>query len=197
MNREQLLRSLEIAGTPKNVLTAMGMVAREAFVPESLSQQAWDDSALRLADGSTISQPAMVAVVLEELRLEPGLRILEIGSGSGYLLALIYAMGGFPTGIEIDPALAKESARKLAGTAKVILGDAAEVQRDPPYDRIVFSAALREIPHWAKNELKPGGFVLAPIGADTQELIRIYADGRRERTGRLCRFVPFRQNPIG
>jgi protein-L-isoaspartate(D-aspartate) O-methyltransferase len=197
MNREQLLRSLETAGTPNDVLAAMSMVQREAFVPESLAAQAWDDSALRLALGSTISQPAMVAVVLEELRLTPGLRVLEVGSGSGYLLALIYAMGSDPTGIEIDPQLAKESQGKLCGTAVVIAGDAAEVDRRPPYDRIVFSAALRNVPEWALNDLAPKGFILAPVGIDTQELVRVFADRRRERTGRLCRFVPFRQSLNG
>ena len=197
MNREQLLRNLENSGTPKDVLSAIAMVPREAFVPDNLASQAWDDCALRLAVGSTISQPAMVAVVLEELRLKPSLKVLEIGSGSGYLLALIYAMGSIPTGIEIDPDLAEESRSKLAGTATVITGDALQVDRKPPYDRIVFSAALLNLPEWAAAELNPDGFVLAPIGGETQELIRVYADGRRERTGRLCRFVPFRQNPIG
>jgi protein-L-isoaspartate(D-aspartate) O-methyltransferase len=135
----------------------------------------------------------MVAVVLEELRIEPGLRVLEVGSGSGYLLALIHAMGAEAVGIEIDTSLAEESRKHLPETVAVIEGDAATVDRKAPYDRIVFSASVTELPEWSVGDLSPGGFCLAPVGGgDVQELTRAYKDGRRERTGRLCRFVPFR-----
>ena len=195
MNREQLLRTLERSGTPLPILSAMGAVSREEFVPIALADRAWDDCPLRLADGSTISQPAMVAVVLEELRLSAGLRVLEIGSGSGYLLALMASMGVDATGIEIEERLAAESQARLGKVAKVISGDGASVQGDPPYDRIVFSAALNDVPDWAIGQLSGDGFVLAPLGTgDVQELVRVWSDGRRERTGRLCRFVPFRRN---
>ncbi|MDQ2986501.1 MAG: protein-L-isoaspartate O-methyltransferase [Armatimonadota bacterium] len=191
MNRDELLQSLRDAGTSQDVLAAMTAVSRERFVPAEMASQAWNDSALRLADGSTISQPAMVAVVLEELRLEAGLRVLEIGSGSGYLLALLNAMGAEAIGIEIDRHLAASSLRALGRDAMVLVGDAATVDRRPPYDRIVFSAALKAIPDWPLCDLTPEGFLLAPVGDDVQELVRAHADGRRERTGRLCRFVPF------
>ena len=191
MNRDELLQSLRDAGTSPDVLAAMTAVSRERFVPAELASQAWNDSALRLADGSTISQPAMVAVVLEELRLEAGLRVLEIGSGSGYLLALINAMGAEAIGIEIDRGLAAASQLALGSDATVLIGDAAAVYRRPPYDRIVFSAAVKATPDWPIRDLTAEGFLLAPVGDDVQELVRIYADGRRERTGRLCRFVPF------
>jgi len=192
MNREQLLESLRKSGTPADVLHAMETVHRERFVPKSSASHAWDDAALYLAHGSTISQPAMVAVVLQELQLAKGLRVLEIGSGSGYLLALLATMGVDATGIEIDEVLAASSRKALGDSARVIAGDAAKVERDGPYDRIVFSAALTEVPQWARADLTSEGFVLAPVGSGIQELMRIYTDGTEVRTGRLCRFVPFR-----
>lgn len=192
MNREQLLDSLRRSGTPPEVLLAMGAVPRERFVPASSASRAWDDSALHLSHGSTISQPSMVAVVLQELQVTPGLRALEVGSGSGYLLALLAAMGVEATGIEIDSSLAASSALALGDSARVIVGDASTVDRGGPYDRIVFSAALVDVPEWATADLSPAGFVLAPVGTGVQELIRASADGTQARTGRLCRFVPFR-----
>jgi protein-L-isoaspartate(D-aspartate) O-methyltransferase len=192
MNREQLLESLRRSGTPADVLRAMETVSREKFVPASSASRAWEDSALFLAHGSTISQPAMVAVVLQEMQLASGLRVLEIGSGSGYLVALLAAMGVDAVGIEIDESLAASSREVLGDTATVIAGDAARVEREGPYDRIVFSAALTDVPQWAVAELTAGGFVLAPVGDGVQELERVYADGTSVRTGKLCRFVPFR-----
>src|SRR5687767_8684418 len=120
----------------------MAAVPREQFVPASSAEQAWDDCALPLGSGSTISQPAMVAVVLEELQLNPGLRVLEVGSGSGYLLALLRALECDAKGVEIDPKLAEGSKRALGEGVTVISGDAATVDLQGPHDRIVFSAAL-------------------------------------------------------
>ena len=193
MDRQALLSSLQRTGTPAEIVAAFAAVPREQFVPAKSEDQAWDDCALPLALGSTISQPAMIAIVLEELRLKPGARVLEIGSGCGYLLALLSAMGCDATGIEIDSALAERSKQLLGKSAAVIAGDAASADLGGPFDRIVFSAALDAVPQWALDLLTPEGFVLAPIGRFTQELERVYRDGTRERTGRLCRFVPFQE----
>jgi hypothetical protein len=127
-------------------------------------------------------------------------------------------MGCRAVGVEIDPELALKSVialdslrsdagpsggREVSGpvsgahgiqfSVQVIAGDAAEVELGERFDRVVFSAALEAVPAWALERLTPEGFVLAPIGTyGMQELERVYADGGRERTGRLCRFVPFR-----
>ena len=215
MSREDLLRSLQRSGASPEVVAAFAAVPRERFVPAALSERAWDDCALPLATGSTISQPAMVAIVLEELGLQPGLRVLEVGSGSGYLLALLAALGCEAVGVEIDPALAKQSIAALktlrsdtqgsvdseapgpvsgAPKATVVYGDATAVDLGGPYDRVVFSASLDQVPGWVMQLLTPEGFALAPMGRFTQELERFFSDGRRERTGRLCRFVPFQES---
>jgi protein-L-isoaspartate(D-aspartate) O-methyltransferase len=193
VDRQALLSSLQRTGTPADIVAAFAAVPRERFVPAESADRAWDDCALPLGLGSTISQPAMIAIVLEELRLTPGARVLEIGSGCGYLLALLSAMGCEATGIEIDSALAERSKILLGQSATVISGDAASAEFGGRFDRVVFSASLDHVPNWALDLLTPEGFVLAPIGRFTQELERVYRDGTRERTGRLCRFVPFQE----
>lgn len=191
MTREQLLDSLRRSGVGDAILSAFSTVDRERFVPESHRDQAWQDVALPLAHGSTISQPSMVATMLEELRLQPSARVLEIGSGSGYLLALMEAMGADVVGVEIDAGLAESSRAKLPESVAVVSGEASAASLTGPFDRIVISAALAEPPAWALSLLAPDGFLLAPLGVGTQELVRCYADGKREHTGKLCRFVPF------
>jgi protein-L-isoaspartate(D-aspartate) O-methyltransferase len=169
-------------------------VRREDFVPKGYEEFCYDDHALPLMEGATLSQPSMLAIMLRELRLAPGLQVLEVGSGSGYFLALLCAAGVDATGVEILRGLADQSRENLAKggwAAKVIAGDASRIEFDTCFDRIVFSAAIDEVPGWAFRFLKPGGFILAPFGrSNGQELIRYYPD-RIERTGQYCRFVPF------
>jgi protein-L-isoaspartate(D-aspartate) O-methyltransferase len=174
------------------VAQALLSVPREQFVPEAHRDEAYVDAALPLGFGATISQPSMLAIMLMELRLEPGMGVLEVGSGCGYFLALLHATGACAVGIEIVPHLAEASKATLASldiTAEVITGDAAEVHPEGLFDRIVFSAASDTVPEWAVELLAQDGFVLAPVGPDDQqELVRRYRD-REERTGRFCRFV--------
>lgn len=169
-------------------------VPREEFVPQEYVDSAYVDTALPLVSGATISQPSMLAIMLLELRLDPGHTVLEAGSGCGYFLALLSELGAIATGVEIIPELARKSKEvlaKLGYRADVIEGDAAKVRFLRPFDRVVFSAAVDEIPKWAIDLLAPNGFVLAPVGGRSdQELIRAYVD-RVECTGKRCRFVPF------
>ncbi len=177
-----------------DVERAFMAVPREEFVPPDFRESAYADSALPLTSGATISQPSMLAIMIQELRLASGLSVLEAGSGCGYFLALLAEMGAKSTGVEIIPELAessKVSLAKLGYAIDVIAGDAGSVHFLQPFDRVVFSAAVDTIPKWAIELLAPGGFVLAPVGGrGDQELVRAYAD-RTEWTGKRCRFVPF------
>ncbi len=177
------------------LLEAFRKVPREEFVLPEWKNEAWVDQALPLAEGSTISQPSMIAIMLDTLDLRPGLRVLEVGSGSGYVLALLEELGAEAVGVEILPHVAnraKETLQKLDYRADVRIGNAAEMDwAEEKFDRVLFSAALREIPDWSLSLLQEDGFVLAPVGDRySQELIRAYRD-RTERTRQYCRFVPF------
>ncbi len=188
---ERLKRELSL--TPE-IVSAFLAVPREEFVPQEYRNSAYADCALPLQEGATISQPSMLAIMLLEMDLEPQMDVLEVGSGSGYFLALLSQMGANVVGVEIIPELAERSKRTLQAlgySAMVIQGDAAKMTYDRLFDRVVFSAALRQIPQWSRDLLKPGGFVLAPVGEhEFQELVRGYKDAD-VRTGRYCRFVPF------
>ncbi|HET6645087.1 MAG TPA: protein-L-isoaspartate O-methyltransferase [Fimbriimonadales bacterium] len=195
MDRPMLLANLRDEGFSEAVVSAFAAVPREEFVPAGYLAQAYEDMALPIGGGATISQPSMLAVMLDELRLSTGTSVLEIGSGCGYFLALMEAMGGECVGVEIQPRLARESMETLARLglrAKVIEGNAEILGELLPSqrDRVVFSAAILQIPQWAIGLLAPGGFVLAPVGRIGQELFRADALGSF-RTGRRCRFVPF------
>jgi len=180
-------------GPSQEVLSALSAVKREEFVPEGLRHSAYEDVALSLGWGSTISQPSMVAIVLQEARIAKGMRVLEAGCGCGYLLALLEEMGAVASGIELVSHLADQAAstlKQLGYAARVAKGDARQLPTGP-FDRIVFSAAVAREPDWALHSLSPEGFVLAPVGyAGMQELMRI-GKGWTEGTGRLCRFVRF------
>lgn len=193
--REELLRRVALVAPGNGALVeAFRKVPREEFVPPEWRESAWADQALPLAEGSTISQPSMIAIMLDTLDASPGMRVLEVGSGSGYVLALLEEMGVQAVGVEILPHVANRSLltlRRLGYQADVLQGNAAEMEWPDKFDRVLFSAAVEEVPPWAIEALREGGFVLAPVGdRGSQELIRAYRD-RTERTRQYCRFVPF------
>lgn len=193
--REELLQRIALVAPGNDaLLEAFKKVPREEFVPPEWRDRAWSDQALPLAEGSTISQPTMIAIMLDTLDVSPGMRVLEVGSGSGYVLALLEEMGVEAVGVEIISHVANRSLltlRRLGYKAEVLQGNAAEMTWDEKFDRVLFSAAVEEVPRWAIEALKEGGFVLAPVGdRSAQELIRAYKD-RTERTRQYCRFVPF------
>lgn len=191
--RARLLAALSEVASPE-VVTAMSRVPRQEFMPEGHRAGAYVDAAIPLGYGATLSQPTMVAIVLEQLRLVPGLSVFEAGSGCGYLLALMEKLGCAAYGAEIVNALCEASRRTLSELgvrAEVRCSDAKMAYTDRQFDRVVFSAAVRVVPEWALERITPEGFVLAPAGdARSQELVRVSREGT-ERTGCLCRFVPF------
>lgn len=177
MNKEQLLGSLEEIADQK-VISAMSRVERELFLPEPLRSRAYDDTPLPIGLGQTISAPHMVAIMCSILDLEPGMTVLEVGGGSGYHAAVMAELVG-PRGhvysVERMAELAELARENLKhagiGNVTVILADGSlGLLEHAPYDRISVAAAAPDVPEPLKQQLKPGGKMVIPVGKDYQEL---------------------------
>ncbi len=182
------------------VLDAMRTVPREAFLPESLSEFAYEDSPLPIAEGQTISQPYIVALMTEALDLEGGEDVLEIGTGSGYAAAVLSRIARNVYTVERIGQLAEKAASALAalGYSNVHVLHADGTRGWPehaPYDAIVVAAGGPEVPESLKAQLKIGGRLVIPVGIDrrVQELLRVTRVSQHEyRTEDIAdvRFVP-------
>jgi protein-L-isoaspartate(D-aspartate) O-methyltransferase len=189
---------------PPRIARAMQRVPRDRFLPLAVRHLAYEDEPVPLdAPESTISAPHMVAIQLEAAALRQGQAVLEVGSGSGYLLALLAELtspGGTIVGIEIDPGLVERSRATLASlgyaaVATVRLGDGRAGAPDVgPFDRIIVSCAAREVESAWREQLAPGGRIVAPIGGPwSQTLVSVGRDPEeRPVLGPECRFVPLR-----
>ena len=182
----------------ERVLAAMAKVPRHEFAPESYRDQAYEDHPLPIGEGQTISQPYIVAVMLEALELSPDDRVLEVGTGSGYLTALLAELVGEVISIERHAVLA-DAARDLLrhlgyANVKVIVGDGSRgYPPAAPYDAIIVSAAAPELPPALVAQLTEGGRMIVPVGAeDSQQLQLIRRENGKPRVAlrELCRFVP-------
>ena len=184
----------------ERVLRAMASVPRERFVSEDQRAYAYADGALPIAAGQTISQPYMVARMTELLDPQPGDRVLEIGTGSGYQAAILALLGAVVVSIERQPELAAAARVRIA---EVGLGGAVDVRvgdgsvGDPagaPWDGIVVTAAAPAIPTTLREQLDPnGGRLVIPVGRRAhQDLILVVRDGDewRETNDGPCVFVP-------
>ena len=182
------------------VLDAMRTVPREAFVAEGDAALAYENRPLPIGHGQTISQPFIVALMTELLDVEPGARILEIGTGCGYQTAILCALGATVLSVEIVAPLAAAAAARLAALgvtqATVRTGDGhAGWPEQAPFDGIVVTAAAPAVPPALVAQLRPGGCLVIPVGpaAATQSLQRVdkRADGSSEtRTVLPVAFVP-------
>lgn len=175
--RERMVSSQIVARGVKDprVLRAMRTVPRHLFVPEGIRDHAYDDSALPIGYGQTISQPYVVAAMTEALEVEPGMKVLEIGTGSGYQAAILAEMGAKVFSMEIVPELAR-SARslleRLGYHVTVIEGDGYKgLPAEAPFDRIIVTAAPPEVPEALKEQLKVGGIMVVPVGEYAQDLV--------------------------
>lgn len=197
--RARLLMDLRRQGiTDRRVLAAIEAVPREAFVPELFRDQAWDNVALPIAQGQTISQPFIVAYMSQELEVGERMTVLEIGTGSGYQAAVLVHLARRVYSIERFPSLSSE-ARALfekLGLHNVTLrvGDGLRGWPEAaPFDRIVLTAWLASVPQTLVEQLKPDGIMLMPLGEpDSQRLVKIVRtkDGVREIELIPVRFVP-------
>jgi protein-L-isoaspartate(D-aspartate) O-methyltransferase len=188
------------------VLTAMSKVPRHLFVPEVQRLFAYNDTALPIGHGQTISQPYIVALMTQALELQPGMKVLEIGTGSGYQAAVLAEVTPQVYTIEIVAALHDAASRRLQdlgySTVNLKLGDGYYGWKEnAPFDRIIVTCASLHIPPPLWEQLKPGGKMVIPVGGsfETQRLLLVSKDesgGRSSKTLELVQFVPFIRGEI-
>jgi protein-L-isoaspartate(D-aspartate) O-methyltransferase len=182
------------------ILSAFEHVPREAFLPPELADRAYEDTALPIGLGQTISQPSMIALMLKALQCTPQHRVLEVGSGSGYVLALLSHLGCEVFGVERHAELASRASETLRtiGVIGVVVqeGDGTlGLPQHAPFDRILVSAGAAAIPDALLAELaEGGGRLVMPVGsAESQILVTCERDDKgtlHYRAGASCIFVP-------
>ena len=201
----ELVMALRKQGiTDTRVLSAIETIPRDVFVDRPFETNAYDNSALPIACGQTISQPYVVAFASQVLELDPKHRVLELGTGSGYQAAILSPLCRMVYTVERHkPLLAQAESRfKQLGLANIVTRHGDGLKGWPeaaPFDRILLSAAVPEVPEVLIEQLKPAGILIAPVGGDTsaargvfQSLTKIVKGDRGiERTSLLpVMYVP-------
>ncbi|GIV23138.1 MAG: protein-L-isoaspartate(D-aspartate) O-methyltransferase [Bacteroidia bacterium] len=198
--RRKLIESLEKKGIKdRAVLSAMGRVPRHLFVDPTFLEHAYEDRALPIACGQTISQPYTVAYQTELLQVQPGQKVLEIGTGSGYQCAILCELGAEVFSIELEKALYEQAKKTLArlgyrphlrwGNGRLGWPTYA------PFDRILLTAGAAVIPPALVEQLAEGGRLVAPLGpGSTQTMVVLTKEnGQIHRAEKgYFRFVPLR-----
>ena len=181
----------------EKVLAAMRTVQRHLFVPRALWSSAYDDHPLPIGEGQTISQPYIVAIMTELLRLKGDEKVLEVGTGSGYQAAVLAEICDSVHSIEIVKPLAERSGKLLKdlGYTNITVYDGDGYLGKPehaPFDGIIVTCAPPYIPEPLKEQLKEGGRMVIPVGEFAQELVVLTKkDGKIEQRSVLpVRFVP-------
>ena len=185
--------------TEPAVLHAIEQIQRDLFVPQLFKERAWEDSAIPIACGQTISQPLIVGLMTQALQLKPRFRVLEIGTGSGYQTAVLARLARYVYTVERYRTLLGEAEARLKalGVQNVIsrFGDGGEGWREQaPFDRVLVTAAAPDEPRKLLEQLKPDGVLVAPVGrGPVQRLLRYTGDGKgafvKEELSEV-RFVP-------
>jgi protein-L-isoaspartate(D-aspartate) O-methyltransferase len=179
---EQQVRTWDVLD--QDVLDLLFTVRREEFVPAPYRALAFADLEIPLPGGAKMWTPKMEARVLQELRIRPGESVLEIGTGSGYLTALLSSQGARVSSVEIDPRLSAEAAAKLARAGmppvELAVGDGARGFGTGEYDAIVLTGSTPVLPDAFGRQLRPGGRIFAVVGdppAMAARIIRWSAPG--------------------
>ena len=199
MDREDLLDSLTRRRLDPSVLAAVAAVPREAFVPPNLRDRAYEDGALPIGAGQTISQPSLVAHMVALLTLRPTDRVLDVGTGSGYHAALLARLAAHVWSVERHPELSDAAAHALAATgiANVTLrvGDGTcGWPEEAPFDAInVAATGEAGVPRALLDQLADGGRLVAPVrdrGDERLVLLRRRGEGFERSEHGAVRFVP-------
>jgi protein-L-isoaspartate(D-aspartate) O-methyltransferase len=197
--KAQLFRHLAWEIHDARVVEAMQRVPREQFVPPAYRDAAYEDRPLSIGYGQTISQPYIVAMMVESLELKDTDKVLEVGSGSGYVAAILGQLAAKVIGVEIVPELADFSAAAIAelGYANVAIHlvpkSAPGYMAEAPYDAILVSAGAPAIPQLLLAQLKWGGRMVIPVGTRwQQDLLKITRTPEGDTIDNLggCYFVP-------
>jgi protein-L-isoaspartate(D-aspartate) O-methyltransferase len=198
--RAKLILGLRSSGvTDSAVLKAIEDTPRQLFVPELFQARAWEDSALPIACGQTISQPQIVGLMTQALQLQQRSRVLEIGTGSGYQTVVLAKIARYVYTVERYRTLLSDAEKRIKtlGLLNVIsrFGDGGEGwPEQAPFDRVLVTAATPEDPVRLLAQLKPNGVLVAPVGRGAVQSLRRYVgDGKgsfvKEELGDV-RFVP-------
>ena len=198
--KQLLLDALKRSGVhDRKVLAAMEATPRDLFVPDLFEDRAWEDSALPIACGQTISQPLIVGLMTQALNISPRHRVLEIGTGSGYQTAVLSRLVRLVYSVERYRTLQNEAIDRFKALELTNIvtrfGDGGEGwPEQAPFDRVLVTAAAPGEPEALLSQLKPGGVLVAPVGRGAvQTLYRYTREGdtglHREALGEV-RFVP-------
>ena len=193
---DRQLRARDIVD--RRVLEAMERVPRELFVPDELRARAYEDAALPIGEGQTISQPYMVARICETLSLTAGERVLDVGTGSGYQAAVLAELGAEVDTIERLPSLAEQARRNLESAGydnvTVHVGDGTlGLPERAPFAGIAVAAAAPDVPPALYEQLEPRGRMVIPVGGlhgQRLELVIKSPEGPAVVRSVPCRFVP-------
>jgi protein-L-isoaspartate(D-aspartate) O-methyltransferase len=198
--RRQMVQSQLLArgARDQRVLDAMAHVPRHAFVAEEYRAQAYEDHPIPIGEGQTTSQPYIIAVMLEALRIKPDDKVLEVGTGTGYQTALLAKLAFRVYSVERHALLAQQTENILRSlgysNVGVILGDGTEgLPEFAPFNSIIVSAAAPNVPKPLFDQLVEGGRMIVPVGPEnSQELQLIIKNAGEAKVTRMeaCRFVP-------
>jgi protein-L-isoaspartate(D-aspartate) O-methyltransferase len=199
--RDRLVQRLQDQGIEDpEVLQAMGSVPRHIFIDEALAHRAYEDSSLPIGDGQTISQPFTVALMTQTLCNRPRLRVLEVGTGSGYQTAVLASHPHVSRIYSVErlaPLVARAEERLRALKVQQVRLRHADGYlgwpEEGPFDGILVTAAPRQVPPALLEQLAEGGRLVVPVGADNGQVLQIYdrsADGLEVTSIDQVKFVP-------
>lgn len=201
--RQQMVDTLRANGiSDEAVLRAMNEVPRHFFLDSALDSHAYEDRALKIGCEQTISHPSTVAMQSQLLALQPGMKVLEIGTGSGYQTAVLCRLGAKVFTVERQKGLFDKTRtllRDLRYNARCFLGDGyqglAEVNYGP-YDRIIVTCGAPEVPEALMAQLKVGGIMVIPLGDEEQEMLRITKEGESRGEWKVEKFGTYSFVPM-